>query len=96
MATGIPVVSTRIGAEGLPVTHGENTLLADAPKDFAEQVSTLFEDTNRAGRISANGRALVESQFSWESVGMGFIAHCRRVYEIERQRVASRSVKTCS
>jgi glycosyltransferase involved in cell wall biosynthesis len=38
MATGIPCLSTRIGAEGLPVNHCENVLLADEPERFAEEI----------------------------------------------------------
>jgi polysaccharide biosynthesis protein PslH len=35
MAMGKAVVSTTMGAEGLPVRHGENIVLADDPADFA-------------------------------------------------------------
>ena len=86
MATAIPVVSTRIGAEGLPVTHGENILLADAPQDFAGQIAALFERPERAVCIGANGRALVQSQFSWEAVNQVFVAHCQRAYAVGKQR----------
>jgi polysaccharide biosynthesis protein PslH len=86
MATGIPVVSTRIGAEGLPVTHGENILLADAPREFAAQIATLFADPARAARIGSNGRALVQAQFSWETVNRIFVAHCRLAYELGMKR----------
>jgi polysaccharide biosynthesis protein PslH len=91
MATGIPVVSTRIGAEGLPVTHGENILLADAPQDFAWQIAALFADPGRAALIGANGRALVQSQFSWESVNRIFVGHCQRAYELGKKRRAASS-----
>jgi hypothetical protein len=70
------VVSTRIGAEGLPVAHGENILLADAPQDFAGQIAELFANPERAAQIGASGRTLVQSQFSWESVNRIFVAHC--------------------
>ncbi len=33
MAMGKAVVSTTVGAEGLPVTDGEHVLLADEPRD---------------------------------------------------------------
>lgn len=91
MATGIPVVSTRIGAEGLPVTHGENILLADAPQDFAGQIAALFASPERAARIGANGRTLVQSQFSWESVNRIFVAYCRRAYELGKRRRTANS-----
>ncbi len=86
MATGIPVISTRIGAEGLPVTHGEDILLADTPQDFTAQVAALFGDPQFAERLGSKGRVLVTSQFSWESVNRIFVAHCRQAYELGRQR----------
>ncbi|MBI3209356.1 MAG: glycosyltransferase [Candidatus Solibacter usitatus] len=40
--TGIPVVSTRIGAEGLATKDGEICRLADDPNQFAEQILEIF------------------------------------------------------
>jgi glycosyltransferase involved in cell wall biosynthesis len=86
MATGIPVVSTPIGAEGLPVTHGQNILLADSPLDFAAQIAALFEKPEQAVRIGAAGRALVQAKFSWETVDGIFEGYCRQVCELGKKR----------
>src|SRR5207249_9321009 len=51
MAMGKAVVSTRIGAEGLPVNSGEHLLLADSPVDFADAVLQLLNDDAERGRI---------------------------------------------
>ena len=64
MAWGTPVVSTRIGAEGLEVTHGENILLADTPVDFAGAIERLVWDRDLWQRISRGGRRLVEERYS--------------------------------
>lgn len=79
MATGIPVVSTQIGAEGLPVTHGENILLADSAQEFAAQIAGLFEEEKRAARIGANARALVQARFGWEAVTGIFEKYCLQI-----------------
>lgn len=79
MATGIPCVSTRIGAEGLPVAHGENILLADEPGEFVRQIGALFESRDLRSKIGANGRALVEQQFSWGSVTTVFEGYCHEI-----------------
>jgi polysaccharide biosynthesis protein PslH len=63
-ACGIPIVSTTLGAEGLPVRDGEHVLLADAPEDFAEAVVALVRDRDLAIRLGGNLRMLVEEQFS--------------------------------
>jgi len=68
MATGIPIVSSTIGAEGLPVTDGENIFLADSPEDFARAIFKLFEKAALRQKMGANGRALVQRHFSWESL----------------------------
>jgi glycosyltransferase involved in cell wall biosynthesis len=67
MALGTPVISTSKGAEGLKTTHEENILIADAPEDFAQAVLRLLKDENLRARLSANGRRLVEEQYSWET-----------------------------
>ena len=67
MALGTPVISTSKGAEGLEVTHEENILIADDPGDFAQAVLRLLGDEDLRARLSANGRRLVEEQYSWET-----------------------------
>jgi glycosyltransferase involved in cell wall biosynthesis len=86
MATGIPVVSTRIGAEGLPVTHGENILLADTPADFAKCIGELFAQPTFARHIGANGRALVQEKFGWNAVNQIFEAHCQQAVALGKKR----------
>jgi glycosyltransferase involved in cell wall biosynthesis len=81
MATGIPVVSTRIGAEGLPVTDGQNILLADSPEDFCRQVGSLFEDAAARQRIGQNGLDFVRENFGWASVNRVFENYCLKTAE---------------
>jgi len=68
MAMGKAVVSTTIGAEGLPVTDGEHVLLADEPASFARAVVHLMRDTAHRGRIEAAARALVLARYDWSAV----------------------------
>jgi len=65
MARGIPVVSTRLGAEGISVADGENILLADSPEDFALAVVRVIRDRALGDRIAAGGRRLVEERYDW-------------------------------
>jgi sugar transferase (PEP-CTERM/EpsH1 system associated) len=65
MAMGKAVVSTTIGAEGLPVTCGTNIILADEPSQFAEAVNRLLEDLDERRRIGDTARRLVEEKYSW-------------------------------
>ncbi len=60
------VVSTTIGAEGLPARHGENLFLADGAGPFADAVSRLLASPDLRARLGETGRALLESEFTWE------------------------------
>jgi len=64
-AAGRPVVSTSLGAEGLPVRDGEHLLLADNPEDFAAAVSRLLASPQLRERVGRAGRQLYERQFTW-------------------------------
>jgi len=66
-AAGLPVVSTRVGAEGLPARDGDNLLLADRGPAFAAAVSRLLASPALRQSIGARGRMLVEQQFTWEA-----------------------------
>jgi polysaccharide biosynthesis protein PslH len=63
---GVPLVSTTIGAEGLPAKDGEHLLLADGGEPFARAVSRLLQDGCLRQELASAGRALLESQFTWE------------------------------
>jgi sugar transferase (PEP-CTERM/EpsH1 system associated) len=78
MSMGKAVVSTTIGAEGLPVKTGGDIFLADSPDDFATCVITLLRDKALRQRLGAAARNLVESKFSWSSVAAEFEAALRR------------------
>jgi glycosyltransferase involved in cell wall biosynthesis len=66
-AAATPVVSTSIGAEGLPAVAGEHLLLADTREEFAGAVSALLESPALRSRIGEAGRALYEERFTWQA-----------------------------
>jgi sugar transferase (PEP-CTERM/EpsH1 system associated) len=66
------VVSTSIGAEGLPVSDGVNILLADDPVAFAEAVVRLIRDTDRRRLMEQAARRLVVERYDWSAVGQDF------------------------
>jgi glycosyltransferase involved in cell wall biosynthesis len=72
MAMSKAVVSTTVGAEGLPVRMGENILLADTPHDFADCVVSLLRDANARKRLGDSARVLVQERYSWPKVAESF------------------------
>lgn len=55
-AAGIPVVSTRLGAEGLAEKDGEICALADDPREFATRVLDLLKDSAAAQEMAERAR----------------------------------------
>jgi polysaccharide biosynthesis protein PslH len=68
MSMAKAVVSTTVGAEGLPVTSGENAILADEPPQFARAVVDLLRDAGRRHRIEEAARTLVLERYDWSAV----------------------------
>jgi sugar transferase (PEP-CTERM/EpsH1 system associated) len=68
MATGKPVVATRLGAEGYSVTHGRELLLADTPADFAAAVVALLRAPERRAELGRVARAFVEQHYDWRTI----------------------------
>jgi glycosyltransferase involved in cell wall biosynthesis len=55
MSQGLPVVTTRVGAEGMGLSDGVDVLVADGAQQFAEAVVQLATDDELWQRISAGG-----------------------------------------
>jgi glycosyltransferase involved in cell wall biosynthesis len=68
MAKGLPCVTTRVGAEGLPVENGVHLLLADTTDELVAAVLRLLDDTDLRARLAKNGRSLVEEQLGWDRI----------------------------
>ena len=72
MAMGKAVVSTTVGAEGLPVTPGANIVIADEPARFAQAVIHLIRDQDARRRIETAARRLVVERYDWSAVARDF------------------------
>jgi glycosyltransferase involved in cell wall biosynthesis len=66
-AAGLPVVSTRIGAEGLGARPGEHLLTADAAPEFAAAVTRVLTCKDLGVSLGNAGRLLLEKEFTWET-----------------------------
>jgi glycosyltransferase involved in cell wall biosynthesis len=67
-AASIPIVSTTLGAEGLPVADGKSALLADSPEGFAGAVVRVLTDRSLAQRLATGLERLVEANFSVDAL----------------------------
>ena len=72
MAAGVPVVSTAVGAEGLPVRHPDQIRLADRPEDFADECIQLLSDESDRRQLGSAAREWVIANGSWDAAVAGF------------------------
>lgn len=68
LAHGVPVVSTRVGAEGLEVEDGRHLLLADSAADFADACLRLLRDGAQCAALSREGLKLVQARYDWRVI----------------------------
>jgi SAM-dependent methyltransferase len=67
MSHGLPGVVTSIAAEGLGLTAGEHTLVADSPAAIADAVVALYEQPALWNRPSRAGLDLVRERFGFDT-----------------------------
>ena len=79
MAMEKPVVSTTVGAEGLPVRDRDELLLADSPEAFADAVVRVLTDEELARGLAMRAAALVRERFGWDKAAEHFAEICQRV-----------------
>jgi GT2 family glycosyltransferase len=66
MSHGLPVVATSASVEGMHLVEGEEILVADDPRAFAEAVARLYRDEALWSRLAQGGLANVSRHFSPE------------------------------
>jgi glycosyltransferase involved in cell wall biosynthesis len=65
MASGLPIVSTRLGMEGLEAEPGRDYLLADSAADCVASLRRVLSDAALRHHLACNARALVEERYDW-------------------------------
>jgi GT2 family glycosyltransferase/glycosyltransferase involved in cell wall biosynthesis len=83
-SAGIPVVSTRIGAEGLAAQDGEICALADRPEDFAARTIEILRNPSAAESMAV--RARMEMEKTWDSAPV-----TARLYQSYRELLTAKA-----
>ena len=64
----LPIVSTRLGMEGLDAEPGEDYVLVETALEWVSAVQRLLGDFALRTRLAHNGRALVERRYDWDAL----------------------------
>ncbi len=85
MASARAVVSTTVGAEGLPVVPGEHYLAADDPAAFADAVVKVLADQPFRDRVRHAADRFVRQRYASEPVARQFEAICVTAVDAKRR-----------
>jgi polysaccharide biosynthesis protein PslH len=78
MAMEKPIISTTLGAEGLPVRDGVELLLAGEAQAFADATARVLRDAALAKQIGQQAAATVRAKFGWGGVAAEFAGLCAK------------------
>ncbi len=70
MSMGKAIVSTSIGAEGIPVVNGRDMFIVDKPDAFADAVIRLLEDANTRREFGVRARQIVIREYDMEKIAL--------------------------
>jgi glycosyltransferase involved in cell wall biosynthesis len=93
-AAGIPVVSTRLGAEGLADEDGKICALADDPAAFAGHVVRLLRHPEEAEALARRARAEVVAKRDMQAMTERLVESYRDQVSRMRKDVAGRAETT--
>jgi glycosyltransferase involved in cell wall biosynthesis len=69
LASGLPVVSTTIGAEGLALSDPPEITIADDPQAMADRVAELLRaDDEHIEAVGRRGRTLTVARYDWDAI----------------------------
>jgi glycosyltransferase involved in cell wall biosynthesis len=69
MAAGVPIISTRLGAEGIDVSHNVHLLIADNGPELVSATEHLLASRETRNRLAQAARNRVIDRYDWSVMG---------------------------
>lgn len=82
MASGMPIVSTSLGCEGIDVTNDVNILIADTPEKFAEEILALYNNPVLREKVGYAANLLAVERYDWRAI--------TKTYEIKLREITNK------
>lgn len=77
MNSGIPVITSDFGNEGIGAAPGKEIIICSSATDYVAQIARVLSDDGYGSRIGSSGQKYVRANFLWDNVS-------ERVSEIEK------------
>jgi glycosyltransferase involved in cell wall biosynthesis len=74
LAYGKAIITTSIGAEGIPYTKNRDFIIADTSEDFARSIIKLLSDDEQKQNLQRAARALAEASFDYKVIATNLIS----------------------
>ncbi len=68
MASGVPVITTTLGAEGIACDKKKDLIVADTADELAEKTVHLLQDETQYEIITKRARECIEKKYTWELI----------------------------
>ena len=68
MASGLPVISSQTGVEGLNLENNKHVLIANTPEEFVKQTIRILNDEKLYETIRKNSYELAVKEYSWKYI----------------------------
>jgi glycosyltransferase involved in cell wall biosynthesis len=68
LSCGLPVVSTKVGAEGLNIKNGVHAIIEDDLNVFASKLTQLLNDKQLSARLGQSARELAVDKYDWSNI----------------------------
>jgi polysaccharide biosynthesis protein PslH len=69
MAAGVPVITTRLGAEGLEVNDRDHILFAETPEDFLRSIIEIVKNKELNQNLASAAQSFVNQRYDWTVIG---------------------------
>lgn len=73
LAYGKAIITTSIGAEGIPYTNNQHVIIADTAQEFADAILFLLDNDNKKQAMQNQARLLAEQHFNYKKIGKNLI-----------------------
>ncbi len=81
MASGMPIVTTQLGAEGLELKHEREVLFAETPEEFVTQIERLIHSPELRHTIGQNARKYVKERHRYDMLSAQLENLYKRIIE---------------
>ncbi|PIY69175.1 hypothetical protein COY90_02085 [Candidatus Roizmanbacteria bacterium CG_4_10_14_0_8_um_filter_39_9] len=68
MASGLPIVTTKTGIEGLDISDNKHALIANSPDEFVKQIKRVLSNKILYESIRKNAYELVKKKYNWSKI----------------------------